>query len=262
MKILNSNINFNKNFKHIIRKPFHYVIIDNFLHKSFINSIYKEFPNYKDDIWHEYANYCENKKTLNIWNSFKPQTYKLFTYLNSQEFINKIQGKLTKKKIISDDGLHGGGLSIMRSNVGKLNPHLDNSIHPKNGLLRKYNLILFLNKNWQKKNGGCLNFYNKNNTNDKIHGKLSTSIMPIFNRCVIFDTSMNSWHSVERINKGKNLFRRSIQIYYFVKEKKINNKRFKVLYAPDKKQQKNKKILNFIKIRSSNKNFQKVYKTK
>ena len=43
MKILNSNINFNKNFKHIIRKPFHYVIIDNFLDKSFINSIYKNF---------------------------------------------------------------------------------------------------------------------------------------------------------------------------------------------------------------------------
>ena len=41
---------------------------------------------------------------------------------------------------------------------------------------------------------------------------------------------MNSWHGVGKI-KNVNLYRKSIQIYYFVK-KKIKNKRFKVLYAP------------------------------
>ena len=173
---------------------------------------------------------------------FKPQTYKLFTYLNSQKFINKIQGKLTKK--IPDDGLHGGGLSIMRSNVGKLNPHLDNSIHPKNGLLQ-YNLILFLNKNWQRKNGGCLNFYIKNNTNDKIHGKLSTSIMPIFNRCVIFDTSMNSWHSVEKLIKEK-IYLEDQYKFIILSKKKINNKGLKFYMLLIKNSKKIKKF-EFIK---------------
>lgn len=261
MKIINSEKYIKKNLKKIVKKPFHFTILDNFLDRKFINKIYKEFPSYKDNIWHEYSNFCENKKTLNIWNLFKPNTYKLFSYLNSQEFIDKIQNNFTQKKIFSDDGLHGGGLSIMRDNVGKLNPHLDNSVHPKSGLLRKYNLILFLNKNWKKNMGGCLNFYEKNKNAENIPGILSKAIVPIFNRCVIFDTSMNSWHGVQQITKRKNLYRRSIQIYYFVKENSIKRKRFKVLYAPDDKQKKNKKVLDFIKIRSSNKTFQKVYKT-
>ena len=96
----------------------------------------------------------------------------------------------------------------------------------------------------------------KKKKTENIPGILSKTIVPIFNRCVIFDTSMNSWHGVQQITKRKNLYRRSIQIYYFVKENSIKRKRFKVLYAPDDKQKKNKKVLNFIKIRSSNKIFQ------
>lgn len=262
MNILNSKLNIKKSLKKIIKKPFHFVIIDNFLDKKFINKIYNEFPNYNDSIWHEYKNFCENKKTTNIWNSFKANTYKLFTFLNSQEFIDKIEKALTKKIIFSDNGLHGGGLSMMKSNVGKLNPHLDNSIHPKSGLLRKYNLILFLNKNWKKNMGGNLNFYEQNKFNKKMHGKLSHSISPYFNRCVIFDTSMNSWHSVQKIKKQKGIIRRSIQIYYFVKTNNIKNKRLRALYAPENTQKKNKKVLDFIKKRSSNKTYLKVYKTK
>ncbi|MBO6492801.1 MAG: 2OG-Fe(II) oxygenase [Pelagibacteraceae bacterium] len=262
MKIISSEKKIKKQLKNINKKPFHHVVIDNFLNKKFINKIYKEFPNYSDSVWHEYNNYCENKKTTNIWNLFKPNTYKLFTFLNSQEFIDLIQKYLTKKKIFSDDGLHGSGLSVMKSSVGRLNPHLDNSIHPKNELLRKYNLILFLNKNWKKNMGGNLMLYERNKFNRNIHGNLSKSIAPYFNRCVIFDNYMNSWHSVQKIKKQKNLFRKSIQIYYFVNEKNIRRKRLKVFYAPEDIQRKNKKVLDFIKKRSNNRTFQTVYKTK
>ena len=258
MKIIHSEKKFKKALTNIIKKPFPYVIIDNFLNNSFARNIYSEFPDYEENIWHSYNNYCEKKKTLNNWNFFKPYTYQLFSYLNSQVFINKIQKYLTKETIFSDDGLHGAGLSIMKNNSGKLNPHLDNSIHPKNGLLRKYNLILFINKKWGKNDGGCLNFYNSNKTNKKLNGDLVKAIEPVYNRCVIFDTSMNSWHGVGKISKNVNLYRKSIQIYYFVK-KTPKNKRLKVLYAPLASKKKNKKILNFIKKRSSMKKFSKVY---
>ena len=69
---------------------------------------------------------------------------------------------------------------------------------------------------------------------------------------------MNSWHGVGKISKNVNLYRKSIQIYYFVK-KTPKNKRLKVLYAPLASQKKNKKIFNFIKKRSSMKKFSKVY---
>ena len=126
----------------IISRPFDHIIFDNFLDKNFLNKVLNEFPEFNDKIWHEYSNFCENKKTCNQWNSFKPSIYKLFFFLNSNKFTNLL-GKIFRSKIYSDPGLHGAGINIMKNNVGKLNPHLDNSLHPKNGLKRKDTILVY-----------------------------------------------------------------------------------------------------------------------
>ena len=243
----------------IIQKPFDHIIFDNFLDKNFLNKVLKEFPEFNDKIWHEYSNFCENKKSCNQWNSFKPSIYKLFFFLNSNKF-NDLLGKIFRSKIYSDPGLHGAGINIMKNNVGKLNPHLDNSLHPKNGLKRKFNLILFVSKAWNEKWGGHLTFYKKNKNNKNMYGDVVTKIKPKFNRVVIFNTSQNSWHSVEEIKGGKSVYRRTIATYYFVKPSKKNPKRYKALYAPTKEQLKNSKVIKFIKKRSDIKKFKNFYK--
>jgi len=48
------------------------------------------------------------------------------------------------------------------------------------------------------------------------HGKLMKSIVPKKNRAVIFDTSKNSWHAVNKINNN-NIYRKSMAVYYFTK---------------------------------------------
>ena len=233
--------------KKIYLKPFKHIVIDNFLEKKFLRMIMNEFPKYGDKTWHQYDNYCENKKTNNQWNTFQPYTYKLFTKLNSAKFLKDLKKLFKEKEIFSDHGLHGGGLNIMKNSTGKLNPHLDNSYHPKTDLLRKYNLIIFLNKNWKVNWGGELIFYNQNKDNPKVHGSISKKIGPFFNRAIIFDTSKNSWHSVNNIIKKKNLFRKSIAVYYFVNKKNLKKKRLKVLYSPTELQRNNKAVLKFIK---------------
>ena len=180
-------VNFSKKIlKKIEKKPFMHLVIDNFLEKNFLKKIINELPNFEDKVWHEYSNFCEVKKTCNQWNYFKPYTYKFFSYLNSKKFTDKLE------KLFSDPGLHGAGIAMMKNNGGKLNPHLDNTIHPKNGMKRKYNLVIFLNKVWHEKWGGNLVFYKKNKYNKQIHGEISKKILPKLNRLVIFDTSQNS----------------------------------------------------------------------
>ncbi len=148
----------------------------------------------------------------------------------------------------------------MMSNEGRLNPHLDYSLHPKMNIQRKFNLIVFLSNNWKKNWGGELCFYLKNYNNQKRPGKLFKKIYPKFNRAVFFDTSKNSWHSVAPI-KVKQI-RRTIAVYYLVPPKKGNLiKRQRALYAPVGKQIYNKKVLKFVKTRTSSNQFSKVYKT-
>ena len=252
----------NKVFKikkrQILKKPFDHLIIDNFLKTKTLLKIQKEFPKYNDKIWHEYSNYCENKKTCNQWNYFKPTVYSLFTFLNSEKFLVFLK-QLFDQVVFADQGLHGGGLNIMK-NGGNLNPHLDNNIHPKTFLKRKYNLILFIGDDFKKSWGGELQLFHKNKFSNLKHGELFKSIVPKKNRVVIFDTSQDSWHAVNLINAKNKIFRRSIATYYFVSPKVIKNKRLKVLYSPTEKQKKNKTVLKFIKKRSNIKSFSNYYK--
>ena len=154
-KLNNSLKNFNKG------RPFPYVVIDNFLKNKIAKKIEKEFPNFTDKELHEYRNYCEIKKSTNLWNLFQPTTYQLISILNSSEFTNNIKKKLKMKNLYADPGLNGGGLHIMGKG-GKLNPHLDYVIHPKLNIKRKFNLIIFVTSNWKDKNGGELCFFGKN----------------------------------------------------------------------------------------------------
>jgi len=257
--MINKNIlakslkNFYKN------KPINYCVIDNFFEKRIALKLEKEFPNFSSNIWHEYNNPLEIKKTCNQWNLFTPLIYKVFNYLNSHHLVSFISKNLKLKKLLlPDNGLHGGGLHIHK-NGGKLNRHLDYAIHPKLNKKRKYNLIVYLNSKWKKNWGGELGFWRENKGQP---GELIDKIYPKFNRAVFFDTSQNSWHGLVNSVKSENKnCRISFAVYYHTDLSKSDNlhKRLKVLYAPNESQKKNKAILNLIKKRSSIKNFYKFY---
>ena len=259
---INSFININKFYKSLRnfnkKKPFPYIVLDGFLKKDIALKIEKNFIKLQDKKLWSYDNFCEIKKATDNWNFFPPESYKLLTALNSHIFLSKLKKKLKMNSLHPDYGLNGGGFHIM-GNKGILNPHLDYVIHPKLNLIRKFNLIIFFNSNWKEKNGGELCFYSSNPKNKKIPGELVVKILPKFNRAVFFDTSLRSWHGV---NKVKNNVRKSMAVYYLVDKKKKVEKRYKALYSPLKSQLKNKKVLKFIKLRSNIKTSFKVSKLK
>ena len=256
---LNSFINTKKFIKSLKnfskKKPFPYVVLDNFLKKDIALKVKKNFQKLEDKKLWSYNNFCEVKKATDNWNFFSAETYQLLLTLNSENFLSEIKKKLKMKSLYPDYGLNGGGLHIMK-NKGILNPHLDYVIHPKLNLLRKFNLIIFFNSNWKKNNGGELCFYEDNKKNP---GKQIVKILPKFNRAVFFDTSLRSWHGV---NKVKNNIRKSMAVYYLTDKPKKVEKRYKALYSPLKSQLKDKKVLKFIKLRSNIKTASKVSKLK
>ena len=239
-------------------KPFPYLICKNFLNNNFAKKILNEFPNYsKKNFWHEYNNFIEVKKTCNDWNKFGKNTYRLFSLLNSPKFILSISKYLKIKNLFPDSGLNGGGLHIHK-NGGKLNFHLDYSMHPKINFQRKINLLIYITPNWKKSYGGELGFWSHDPKKFAPH-RLEKKIVPNFNTAVFFDTTKNSWHGlVNPIKTKKGIFRKSLAVYYLI-EKNTRDLRSKALFAPTNKQKKNKKILKLIKMRSSSSFAKKVY---
>ena len=237
-------------------KPFPYTIIDNFLNFNLAKKIEKNFPLHNDKKLWSYKNYCEIKKATDNWNMFPPEAYQLLSILNSHDFLEIIRKKIKLKNLYPDYGLNGGGFHIM-GEKGKLNPHLDYVIHPKLNLMRKFNLIIFFNLKWKQINGGELCLYEKNFQNKKLPGKLVKKIEPKFNRAVLFDTSLNSWHGV---NEVKSMVRKSMAVYYLTDKKTKIEKRYKALYSPLKNQMNDNKVKKFIKMRANPKYAFKVAK--
>ena len=228
--------------------PFYNSIIDNFLDEQRAKTISQEFPDYHSDVWYCYNNPLENKKTCNNWYHFGAETYKLLSYLNSREFITQLQRITGIQRLYPDIGLHGGGLHI-HGRGGKLNVHLDYSIHPKLKLQRKLNLILYLSENWDSLWGGGLELWSHNKETNKPDNKVVT-IDNIFNRAVLFDTTQNSWHGFPTpLTCPEGIYRKSIAVYYLTDPPEGVDPRPRALYAPTKEQENDLNILTLIEER-------------
>jgi Rps23 Pro-64 3,4-dihydroxylase Tpa1-like proline 4-hydroxylase len=240
-------------------EPFNHVVIDNFFEKEFALKLEKDFPDFNDKSWYHYDNPIEHKKAMNHWDKFPKNTYETFSFLNSKTFIDQLEKLTNINELIPDIGLNGGGWH-MHGKGGKLNVHLDYSIHPKLMLERRINIIIYLCKDWQESWGGELGLWShdeKNNApKDCIH-----KISPIFNRAVIFDTTKNSWHGLpEELKCPDNVYRKSLAIYYLSNPRKEASKRGKALFAPYKDQVNDPKILELIQKRSNIYSAKDVYK--
>jgi len=232
-----------------IKYPFYYQVIDNFFNKEQAKTISNEFPDYHSDIWFCYNNPLENKKSCNNWYEFGPETYKTLTMLNSKEFIKQLQKITGISKLYPDIGLHGGGLHI-HGTGGKLNIHLDYSIHPKLKLQRKLNLIIYLEEDWNTEWGGNLELWSHNKEKNKPDKRIVT-VDNIFNRAVLFDTTQNSWHGFPKpLTCPEGKYRKSLAVYYLTDPPEGVEPRPRALYAPTKEQENNPEILNLIEERA------------
>ena len=141
-------------------QPFDHWIIDDFLPIETARQLEAEFPAFNSPLWFQYDNPLENKKTCNHWDRFPPTTYcTIDSLLKDGPFVD------LPFPVIGDIGLHGGGWHI-HGRGGKLNVHLDYSLHPKTKLQRKLNLILHLTENWDEQWGGGLELWSNNDTTE------------------------------------------------------------------------------------------------
>ncbi len=231
-------------------QPYPFCVIDDFFKPNVAQALAREFPEFEDPAWHQYNNPIEIKKTCNNWNMFPKQTYFMFDYLNTRE-VRSWLSKLTGiAPLYADPGLNGGGWHIHRAG-GKLNIHLDYSLHPKLGHQRKMNLIVYMNPDWQEDWGGELGIWEQDSERRK-PGPLRHKIAPMFNRAVFFDTTQNSWHGLpDPVGCPEGQCRKSMAIYYLTDPAVGAEDRGKALFAPTQEQEDDPEILELIRKRSA-----------
>jgi len=194
---------------YVTAQPFQHIVLDDFLDQETIALCLREFPRGKSAPSASYSRKQESKKVEYRPESLAPSLRALFYSFNSLPFISFLENLTGINGLVPDPYFAGGGLHEIFTG-GYLNIHADFNHHGLMNLERRINVLIYLNEDWKEEYGGCLELWEK--------GMRSRSerIVPILNRCVIFNTSADSLHgNPDPVCHPQGISRRAIALYYY-----------------------------------------------
>ena len=220
--------------------PYPHVVIDDFLAPDLAAQLARDFPAPDADLWHVYDNPLEKKRACSSTDRLPASLREAIFALCGPavvELMRQIAGVTADAGLQADRFCHGGGLHCLKSG-GKLDVHLDYSLHPLSGLERRLNLIVFLNAKWEEGYGGELQLFDAERDDEASPshrwrpGACRARVLPTFNRAVLFDTTAPSFHGLpDPIRCPTSMARQSIALYYLTPPRKGASSRCKALFV-------------------------------
>jgi Rps23 Pro-64 3,4-dihydroxylase Tpa1-like proline 4-hydroxylase len=194
--------------------PFPHFKIDNFLEEEFANRVLEAFPSYEEAIkvGRQFSAVNEHKKVqVTDASLFAEPIAKLNAALAAQEFLDLLSYVLDIPNLLADEELTGGGIHETGPR-GHLDVHIDFNFIEERQLHRRLNILIYFNKGWKDEWGGNIELW------DRDVKVCHHSFAPIFNRCIVFETSEISYHGVTAVKCPPDRIRKSFAAYYYTKE--------------------------------------------
>ena len=196
-------------------EPFPNIVLDQFLQPWAAEGALAEFPSIDSSDWTQYKHVNENKVGKADRSSFGPTLGAVIDELNSWRFLRFLSDLTGIENLLADPSLQGGGLHLS-TRGGFLTVHADFTVHPYHRTWRRrINLLVYLNKQWEDSYGGHLELW------DRQMRRCVRRIAPYFNRAVIFNTELDSFHGhPDPMTCPLGVTRKSLALYYFTEEPK------------------------------------------
>jgi Rps23 Pro-64 3,4-dihydroxylase Tpa1-like proline 4-hydroxylase len=200
--------------------PYPHSVIDSLWRPKILGLVAEEVC--KQKIWIGEKNH--DSSTKKRWQSSCSEmgnnTSSFINYLNGPTFLQWLERLTGECSLIPDPYLEGGGIHST-GNGGFLKLHTDFNFHSKLKLYRRLNVLIYLNKDWQRDNGGQLQFARSDGA-----GRIIPEVFldPVFNRTVIFITDENTYHGHPvPVQVSGHVRRNSIALYYYQSEPPVGN---------------------------------------
>ena len=195
-------------------RPFPHFCIDNFLEGSFAAEVERSFPTFEEASKMGRGFEAVNeKRKIQITDSskFPGPVFRLHQALASQEWLDTLSYAMDIPRLLADEKLEGGGIHETGPR-GHLDVHVDFNYIEDRKLHRRLNILVYFNPKWQKEWGGNIELW------DKEVKHCAHSFSPVFNRCVVFETSDISYHGVTAVTCPADMARKSFAAYYYTVE--------------------------------------------
>lgn len=190
--------------------PFPHIVLDDFFDEGFLDRVVEEFPSLAECGGASGIDPDREIKLASFGEAaLRENAIHLIRYLNSEPFLQFLEALTGIEGLIPDPSLVGGGYHEI-SPGGFLKIHADFNKHPRTGLDRRLNLLVYLNRDWDESYGGHLELW------DRKMERAVVRALPVFNRCVLFSTSWFSYHGhPDPLTCPEGRSRRSIALYYY-----------------------------------------------
>ncbi|MBP8932188.1 MAG: 2OG-Fe(II) oxygenase [Paracoccus sp.] len=190
------------------KQPYPYGGFDDFLPAEVLDHVLEELQTLPE------AETTFNRPQEKLKTSYVPErlptyTRNLFYVLNSRPFVQFLENMTGIKGLIPDPYFAGGGVHVV-GNGGHLDIHADFNHNAILNLERRLNVLIYLNKDWEKDFGGSFEIWNHEMT------EMVESFVPLFNRMVCFNTGSTTWHgNPTPVNHPEGKPRMSLALYYY-----------------------------------------------
>jgi Rps23 Pro-64 3,4-dihydroxylase Tpa1-like proline 4-hydroxylase len=190
--------------------PFPHIVLDDVFDAAELEKVLGEFPAPQQTEWVRFDNPTEKKLGFHHQKSAISDIIRQFLWqMNSFEVLEFLE-KLTGIAGLIPDPYFGGGGIHQIERGGFLKVHADFNWHPKLRLDRRLNMLIYLNKDWREEYGGHLELW------DGQMNQCVRSVLPVFNRTVIFSTTDASYHGhPQPLNCPPGMTRKSVSLYYY-----------------------------------------------
>ncbi len=195
--------------------PFRHVAIDGFFQPETAAGLLDAFPAFDEKLAMN-ENGQVGRKAVNEKVTGLGPVYRQLDALVSGESFRKLISRITGIPDLQYDPYYFGGGTHENLHGQGLDAHVDFNFHPKTRQHRRLNLIFYLTEAWDDAWGGSIQLHRDPSlppSQDEI-----VTITPLFNRCVIFETTECSWHGFPRIElpeDKRGLSRKSFALYYY-----------------------------------------------
>ncbi|MFZ4584602.1 MAG: 2OG-Fe(II) oxygenase [Acidimicrobiia bacterium] len=188
--------------------PFPHAMFDGLWSDDLLDAVAAEFPTREQVEWTTYDNANELKYVCSDPEQFGPATWQLASMLNSAVFLRFLEALTGIDHLVPDPYFHAAGLFDVPEG-GFLDLHADWSGNPNLLLDRRINVLVYLNRDWTEANGGALELWRREPK------ECVESILPLFNRTVVFNTTGGALHGHPVPVQGVGKARRVFSAYYF-----------------------------------------------